>query len=184
DWAGVDASQLLDMLGDPNLAGTAARIIGLTQWDLNYKSGITSLTSAIDEGVAGFAMDPAEALFDQLNNEGRLESSQKVKFRRLSILEGKAAGVTGGAPVLPVHLALQMNLRESAVTHVINPDTGEHSRMAAALMEDIASVLQYVASVESLHVNQGDELTTVVDEVTGERITLLNQVLRKAGRRA
>lgn len=184
DWSGVTASQLLDMLGDPNLAGTAARMVGLTQWDFNSELGISTLTSALDEGVAGFAMDPAEALFDQVDDTGRLTGSQKSKFRRLSILEGKATAGPGAAPVLPVHLALQMNLRESAVTHVINPDTGEHQRMAAALMEDIASTLQYVASVENLHVNEGDELTTVVDEVTGERIPLLNLVLRRAGRRA
>src|SRR5690606_14244901 len=52
------------------------------------------------------------------------------------------------------------------------------------LLSDIADALQYAASLEVLYQGNTPFFTQVTDEVTGERTTVLNRVLRRVGRRA
>lgn len=182
---GLDASQHLDMMLDPARRGLAARTVSMTQWDLNPNTGQLMLMSGLPQGAAGLVGEPEKLLFDVVDPDtGRLQGDQQKQFRRLSLLDGMALESTGGTPVLATHLAMQMNLRETAVDHTINPDTGEHRRMAVSLMQDIASALQHLASIENLYATEDGKHTLITDEETGEQVSLINYALRKAGRRA
>lgn len=189
-WERPSASEALDMLGRRDTAGFAARMLGLTAWDLNSETGVSTITSALGQGVAGFALDPAEALFG---------SDQASMFRRLMMVEGKAT-VPGGPPMLAVQLALQMNMRETAAQKVIDPNTDERQRMAVSILEDLATVGLAAATLEGGFVEDTRALTPAKDDDpstevkdaggryhpsgTGQPTTVLNRALLRAARRA
>src|SRR5690606_38578671 len=63
DWDGMTPERALDMLMDPDTAGVATRMLGMTAWDYNEDLGQNILVSIVGRGVAGFTADPAESLF-------------------------------------------------------------------------------------------------------------------------
>lgn len=181
DWAALTPERLIDLLDDPETVGIAARVAGMTAWDYNAELGANTLVSTVGRGVAGFVADPADALFSR---------GTESKLRRLMLVEAMAAqqGGPAAAPIIPVLLAQQMNIREAASDHVISDATGERTDMAVRILEDIADALDALSRVDGLYVNSADSsapwLTPAMDELTGEESTKLHLALLNAGRRA
>lgn len=183
NWSAVSPEQALDLLSDPSTAGLAARMLGMTAWDYNEETGANSLVSILGEGIAGFIGDPATSLFG---------NSTSSRLRRLQILESQATTL-GGPPIIPVILAQQMNVREAAVGHVIDPRSPERHTMAMEILEDLADVLQKLSTIEGMYVDQSTVMTLVDDDSTGSDehpvgtglpVTLVHQAILRAGRTA
>jgi hypothetical protein len=175
DWTAVTPEQSLDLLSDPNTAGFAARMLGMTALDFNEELGQNLLVSIVGQGVAGFTADPAASLFG---------TDTESKFRRLMVLEGMATPA-GTTPIIPMILAEQMNIREAALDHPLASDGVEREQMAVQILIDLADALDAVtrtAGVFSRTPGELPKLTLTTDEVTGERIPRLNQILLNAAR--
>jgi hypothetical protein len=175
DWSAVTPEQSLDLLSDPNTAGFAARMLGMTALDFNEELGTNLLVSIVGQGVAGFTADPEQSLF------GRDTES---KFRRLMVLEGMATPA-GTTPIIPMILAEQMNIREAALDHPLASDGVEREQMAVQILVDLADALDALtrtAGVFSRVPGELPRLTLTTDELTGERIPRLNQILLNAAR--
>lgn len=188
DWAGITASEALDLLSNERTAGIAARALGMTAWDYNADTGQIMQTAVVGEGIAGLTADPAVSLF------GPGTSS---KLRRLMVLEAKIT-TPGGKPVIPVLLAQQMNIREAAMGRVLDPHSPQRERMAIEILEDIADALQALSTIEGLHVRNEagvyNDLTLVADDPeppagrddlpagTGEQVSLAHQAILRAAR--
>lgn len=178
DWAGVSPDQALELLADESTMGIAARSLGLTAFDYNPESGTNTLSSVYGRGVAALATDPQQVLF---------ANSTTSKLRRLMVLEGMASGA-GGEPTIPVYLAQQMNVREAALDHVIDPGSPERTNMAVHILEDLADTLDELSSIQGQYYDNSPDAshqTTVEDpDNEGERISLLNLSLRAAAKKA
>lgn len=174
NWEQVTPEAALELLTNPDTAGFATRMMGLTAWDYNEESDQNSLVTPTGRGVLGFATDPTEALFSR-NTESQ--------FLRLMVIEGMASGA-GEKPILPVFASVLMNLREAASDHVISDATGERKMMAVDLLKDIAEVYDVLSRVHNLEVPDGSGMHTLVtDEKSGQRVSVLNQILLNAARR-
>lgn len=179
EWEQLSADDALDLLSNRATAGMATRILGLTAWDYNEDLGANTLTSMLGQSVSGFVTDPGENLFS---------SSDAARLRRLMLLDGMATN-RGDMPIIPLLLAQQMNIRESAAGHEIATDA-QRAAMGMGILRDVADALDALSRVPDITVNPDREVTEVTgltratDEVTGGDSTLLNQIIMRAVRKA
>lgn len=176
DWQGMTPERALDLLSDPDTAGVATRMLGLTAWDYNEDLDQNILVSIVGRGVAGFTTDPETSLFGM---------DQQAKFRRLMTIESMAT-TRGGPPIIPLLLATQMNVREAAVDHVISDKTGEREEMAVQILTDIADAFDALSRMRGLYAPSTDAypmLSTVKDD-DGNEMTLLYKTLLDASAEA
>lgn len=176
-WDGLTPERALDLLGNERTAGIAARALGMTAWDFNPETRTNSIASVFGTGVAGMVADPAKVLFG---------GGTTAKLQRLQVLEAKAAE-RGGKPIIPTFLAQQMNVREAALGHVVEPNSPERTRMVMEILEDLADTLQDLTTIRGQYVREGSTAETLVTDP--ERpddgpMPLVNLALRTAARKA
>ena len=141
DWAALTPERAFELLQNEETAGFAAKMLGLSAWDYDPKTDVTSVKSVLGKGVAGYILDPDAMLFD---------GSQPAVFRNVMVADGMASGI-GGTPSIPIHMATMMQWVEAGLDHKIDRKTDERERIGVHLAEQIGRTLIAAATVEGLH---------------------------------